>query len=602
MPWWNDLRTSLTWRQRRDRWQARINGDGTIGLADTMPDLLTLNRDGGFPAYLPTQRAIGDGLSVTEHGISGTENLYGYIWNEEYNPKLAGQAAIGVYDQMRRSDAQVHASLDMVKLPLRSADVVIEAASDDPEDQRIADFCAAKLLDDDAMLDSFASVLRHVLLSEDFGTSAVEKVYKVDDNGDVALHRLAPRLPKTFERFDVDADGQLTQLVQYGPKQGHYDFWTIPSELIAVFPREKEGDNYWGMSTLRTAYKNWYYKNEIEHIDMIAHDKYGVGTPHAKLASGFPIGRAGELQRLENALLGVRSGQRNFLITSDKVTIDILVAANGGGRPVKDSLTYHNTMIARNVLANHLALGDAPHGTYELGVAFMDLFLYALQSRAADIAGAFKRDVLKPLCDLNFNMAGRDYPTMRFQNLTNFNVEKLGAAFAPLVTAGVITVTDDVEDMFRQLFDLPPLPDALRRDTGRPLPGVNISAAIAGDVNEQAKVIAHFANTRIAQAPGAPAPPAPAPAPAPPAPPAPPRSIAANETIRLTDEMVAAIREEFAEQRKAGNPDREYPPLNIHIVMPTGRVVRTNTRNVFRDERGLVVKIEDQETEGPHAQ
>ncbi len=305
---------------------------------------------------------------------------------------------------------------------------------------------------------------------------------------------------------------------------------------------------------------------------MIAHDKYGVGTPHAKLLPGFPIGRPGELQRLENALLGIRSGQRNFLITSDKVEIEILVASEGGGRPVKDSLDYHNIMITRNVMANHLSMGDQPHGTYNLGIAFMDLFLFALQARADQIATYFNHLIIRPLCDLNFNMTGRKYPRLKFQNMTRFDPSSLATAFSPLVSAGVITVTDDVEDMFRQLFDLPPLSPALRRDSQAG--GFTRDAINASKLAQAAARGSRFGNAATGAQPAPPA-------------------IAAGD-ISLSD-ITTVLRDELKAQRAASPDLPTMPPVNIHLVMPNGQRVKTTTRHVERDSRGLIVKLTDME-------
>src|SRR4051812_17667393 len=56
-----------------------------------------------------------------ERGSSGTPNYGGFISGEDYNPKLDGINAFPVYEEMRRSDAQVRATLDVLKLPLISA-------------------------------------------------------------------------------------------------------------------------------------------------------------------------------------------------------------------------------------------------------------------------------------------------------------------------------------------------------------------------------------------------------------------------------------------------------------------------------------------------
>src|SRR6266702_1659006 len=77
-------------------------------------------------------------------GIVGAASRIGYMsafnWIiPEYNPALQGLSAIRVYDQMRRSDAQVRASMRMVKAPILAAQWYMEPASDSAQDKKVAD-------------------------------------------------------------------------------------------------------------------------------------------------------------------------------------------------------------------------------------------------------------------------------------------------------------------------------------------------------------------------------------------------------------------------------------------------------------------------------
>src|SRR4051794_13773652 len=56
-----------------------------------------------------------------EFGSSGTFNVYGRISNEDYNPLFDGKTALVTYDQMDRSDGQIGAAGEIVKMPIRAA-------------------------------------------------------------------------------------------------------------------------------------------------------------------------------------------------------------------------------------------------------------------------------------------------------------------------------------------------------------------------------------------------------------------------------------------------------------------------------------------------
>lgn len=70
-------------------------------------------------------KAIMNELGI-ERGSSGTK-LFGGMIYEEYNSKLMGQRGLQIYEEMRRSDAQVQATLLAMELPIRSTLWYIEA-------------------------------------------------------------------------------------------------------------------------------------------------------------------------------------------------------------------------------------------------------------------------------------------------------------------------------------------------------------------------------------------------------------------------------------------------------------------------------------------
>ena len=72
-------------------------------------------------------------------GLPGTPIFGGFLRDfGEYNSQLEGLAAIRTYEKMRRSDAQVAATLLACELPIRAANWDVLPASDDPLDREIA--------------------------------------------------------------------------------------------------------------------------------------------------------------------------------------------------------------------------------------------------------------------------------------------------------------------------------------------------------------------------------------------------------------------------------------------------------------------------------
>ena len=167
-----------------------------------------------------------------------------------------------VYEQMRRSDADVAAALAACKLPIRAADwqVVAAEVGDHPDAatsgrrisstgegkntqakaKEVAEFVRENLfgglesptLSGHWMTQSFESVIENALLSLDFGCAAHEDLWHVE-GGRVRLRRLAGRLPLTFYRFHVEPDGEtLVALEQWGYRGDDFVNVRVPADML----------------------------------------------------------------------------------------------------------------------------------------------------------------------------------------------------------------------------------------------------------------------------------------------------------------------------------------------------------------------------------
>lgn len=437
------------------------------------------------PAKEPVQTVQAPGSTVPpppdgrEFGASGTQNYGGFIIGEDYNPKLDGVAALTVYDQMRKSDAQVASTLRAIKLPLLSATWVIQPPTDgDEQDQAIADFVQMCLFDDDAMIETWPFVLQHILLMVDFGFSVHEQVWTQGPSGEFRLHRLAPRMPRTIHRWLCNTDGTLRSIIQWAPKiavspdgtiTNTYGYWEIPADYALVVVNEREGDNWYGRSMLRSAYMHWFYKTQAYQIDGVKQDRFGVGIPVAKVDKDFD-NAPGALDKIEKNLKGLRSHERAYLVEPLGVTYRIMVpeGSRNTGNDLIQSIEHHNQMIARNLMTGFLTQGDQRHGSFGAAETIWDAFISAEKALAAAIGSAVKHQVIKKLCDANFEMAGRQYPNAIASDLSNADVAALSDVLAKLAPGKFITPDDSVEEYLRKINGLPPMPEDLKGQDRRP--------------------------------------------------------------------------------------------------------------------------------------
>jgi len=119
---------------------------------------------------------------VAEYGASGTPIFGGFLRERgEYNPDLVGLQAIATYEQMRRSDAQVAATLMAIKLPIRSA--VWEVTVDD-DASPVRRFVKKTPLD-------YPVVIGDAALAREYGgVLGLPATYLIDSQGRIVSHHV----------------------------------------------------------------------------------------------------------------------------------------------------------------------------------------------------------------------------------------------------------------------------------------------------------------------------------------------------------------------------------------------------------------------------
>lgn len=387
-----------------------------------------------------------------ELGATGTQFFSGFISGEEYNPNLQGQAGLKIYDEMRRSDAMVKATLLAIGLPIRQAVWRVEAASDDNRDQEIAEFVRNNLFG--GMSITWDDFLRQALLHLTFGYMMFERVYKLENNK-ILLKKLAPRLPKTLYKWMVADDGGLEYIVQFVLKGATYIYADIPVDRLLIFTNEKEGANYEGISVLRSAYKHWYVKNQLYKIDAIKHDRWGIGIPVVSLPEKS-IDLDIDKTRAEALAKNLRAHEQAYVIKPFGFGVELLAMPTRVGTNVMPSVQHHNEQIVVNILAQFLTLGTTKSGNRALGGSFQDLFLLSLQSIAKYTEDTINRYCIKSLVDYNF-ITDR-YPKLKASKIKETSFTNLADAVSKLMNVGALTPDEELEDYVREIGSLPTKP------------------------------------------------------------------------------------------------------------------------------------------------
>ena len=416
------------------------------------------------PAAAPVR---GAGPDLAEYGASGTPIFGGFLRERgEYNPDLVGLQAVATYEQMRRGDAQVAATLLAIKLPIRSAVWEVTVDHDArPVELEAAEFVRTCLFRDN----NFTEILRNALLMLDFGVAAHENVWEAVGNR-IRLAKAAPRLPLTYYRWITNETGEeLEALEQMGYRGGTYLTTQVPADKLSLFTYNQEGQNYTGLSLLRPMYQHWYMKTNLYKVDAIACERNGMGVPVVTLG---PDAKSQDIDSAKAWVSSLIAHERTGLVLPTGWGFK-LEGVTGTLRDPKGSIEHHNTAISMAGLAMFMMRGSSHSGSRALGATMADFFFMGLEATSSQIARVLTETVVKPLCDFNF--AGLvNYPRVVPQQILTLKFEAIVDALQRLATSGVIEPDDTLESSMRERMGLPEVDKASVRGVPATLAGKGV--------------------------------------------------------------------------------------------------------------------------------
>ena len=380
----------------------------------------------------------------------------------EYNKDLYGIKGLRKYDQMRKSDGTVRGTMRLAKTPVLAGQWSMKPASQSSKDQMIANFIWQNLTS--WTTSSWPQTLTEALLMLDFGYYMFEKVFArgeqvtndPDARGKIVWQKLAPRHPMDVKEWFFDYEGGPLSVdlwappvyvpgLQGGVFQGFQQWVNIPINKLVVFSFDKEAGNIEGISLLRSAYKHWYYKDNLYKIDAIQKERHGIGVPVIQL----PVGYSPQDLSLADALgRNLRTNDRAHVVLPPNWT---LAFAELKGHPVDciASINHHDEQIEKQILGQFL---NTHQKTDEQD---QTLFLKATRFTADIVTDSINSYLIPQLVDMNW--AGVRYPKLVVKRIgeqedwrtTSFTLRNY-------VGAGIIIPDQALEDHLRDEMGLPP--------------------------------------------------------------------------------------------------------------------------------------------------
>lgn len=391
---------------------------------------------------------------ATEKGTTGTTVLGGIVRDEDYNIEWHGANRYKIPDRMSKSDGTVAAGLRMIKLPLLSAEYMVEPASDSPIHKAQADFCHSQLMN---MSFSWQYYMNHVLRMLDYGSYPFEKVKHLtllpDGQRGVGIRKLAPRHPRTVLEWHVDKHGGPTGILQqtHDDRFNFMDIW-IPIRDLLIFVNDQEGSDLKGNSILRPAYKHWWIKQGMESVDAVAKEKRGMGIDVVELTDEA---NNDDKSAFEAALQTIRTHERNYMVyRADKGTYKIEGVGESATLDTIATIELHDVRILRAMLAEFIS--NESNSQYRTTKDKSEITMMSIEAYGENILDTHNRHFIKQLVDWNWGPQPADeYPKMRHSRLDNRDVERLARAVSLLSGAGIIRPSIEMERELLELLEMP---------------------------------------------------------------------------------------------------------------------------------------------------
>lgn len=422
------------------------------------------------------------GEAVTELGSTGLKHFAGNI-DDDFLQDLRSQTKrVKLFREMRDNSPVIGGAFLAIEQLLRQVEIHVEAASEDAEDQRAAEFVQSCL---DDMDQPWGVTLTQALTMLEHGWSLLEVVYKrrggdVNDprrqskftDGMLGWRKFEIRCQESLDRWEFEGSDVVAMWQRPAPT---YALIRIPMDKAILCRTTDSKGSPEGRSLLRNCVMPWKFVKRIQEIEGIGIERDLAGLPVAWVPTGVLASDAtGDALAAQSAMKELvtnirRDEQEGVMMplqydANGNKLYDLTLLTTGGSRQFDTSaiIQRYETRIAQAMLADFIMLGHEKVGSFSLSSDKTDLFAVAIKSYLDDgILEPFNRKAIPTLLRLN---GMRGSARMCAGDIEKPQLDALGKYLTALAGAGVPLPVDD-ETFQGYLFGAANLPRSVASDT-----------------------------------------------------------------------------------------------------------------------------------------
>lgn len=353
-----------------------------------------------------------------------------YTWMKsmfggQYNPDNLDYR---VYDQMLE-DPQIKAASRLITYFLLSKKWLVDPASDDPQDVKIADFVRDMLLN---LNSPMRQIRKETYTSIEYGYAVQECIFDYDDRtGKIVISDICPiPIDTIVDGIETDDQGKIANVWQNNVTGGPIQ---IPGDKCMVSTFDEKFGNKYGESILKSLYDTHFLKSKtIEWLAIYLE----------KMEGPTVVGIEGEnstTEEMQNNIDSIHEGTAGF---TGKPGEDYkILESSHRGESFFKAITYFDTVIFRAFIIGSLLLGqaDAQGGSLAQSETHSDIVGIFLDGVHEDNASNFQEKI-KQVVDLNY--VTDKYPKFHYEEFNKSDLIGLLNALEPYARSLIMSVDE----------------------------------------------------------------------------------------------------------------------------------------------------------------
>ena len=405
--------------------------------------------------------------NLKEFGSSGLPVFGGRIFEEPLT-QLTGDRWRSVVRDMIYNDPVVGAILFTIEYLARQTTWNIKAYSDDQEDLIDRDFVSTCLFKD--METTWQDTLSEILTFLPWGWSYLEICYKHRQgesrdktknsrytDGKLGWRKFALRAQESLWEWKFDDYGDVSAMVQM--PEPDYVKRIVPFEKSLHFRTSSHKNNPESRSIMRSAYRPWYFKTNIENIEGIGIERDLAGLPVINLPPEYLMDSATTDQKklamdMRKLVRSIRRNENEGVLMPavydafGNRTFYLELLSAGGKREfsTSDSINRYDQRILMSVLSDFLMLGSKAVGSYALSSDKTELFSTAMSAFLDVVCDGFNRHAIPRLQKMNGRDRARS-PRLVHGDVERVSLKDLGDYVNSLSNAGIVFDEDEAVEL-----------------------------------------------------------------------------------------------------------------------------------------------------------